>query len=48
MAAFLRLVGQLSVKGAKWAWSNKDRVLQWLANGMSFNWIKEKIEDIVS
>ena len=48
MAAFLRLVGQLSVKGAKWAWSNKDRVIQWIKDGMSFGWIVDKIEDLVS
>ena len=48
MAAFLSLVARLGTKAAKWAWDNKDRVLQWLANGMSYNWIKEKIEDLIS
>ncbi|WP_214859113.1 aureocin A53 family class IId bacteriocin, partial [Exiguobacterium sp. s191] len=26
MATFLRLVAQLSVRGAKWAWANKGKV----------------------
>lgn len=48
MAAFLRIVAQLSVKGAKWAWANKGRVLQWIKDGMSFSWIIDKIEDLAS
>ncbi|RKQ30240.1 aureocin A53 family class IId bacteriocin [Oceanobacillus halophilus] len=48
MLAFLRLVGQLGSKAAKWAWDNKGRVLEWLRDGMSFSWIVDKIEDIVN
>lgn len=44
MAQFLKLVATLGVKAAKWAWAHKDRVMQWLKDGMSFSWIKDQIE----
>lgn len=48
MATFLRIVGQLGAKAAKWAWDNRGRVLDWIAAGMAIEWVINKINSIVN
>jgi len=47
MATFLRLVGQLSVRAAKWAWANKETVLNMIKNGLRIEAIIRYIESKV-
>ncbi len=44
MATFLRLVAQLSVRGAKWAWANKDTVLKMIHDSVRIDAIIRYIE----
>jgi len=44
MATFLRLVAQLSVRGAKWAWANKGKVLEMIYDGIRMEIIIRYIE----
>ncbi len=48
MATFLKVVAQLGVKAAKWAWANKGKVLEWIAAGMAIEWVIQKINSIVN
>ncbi|WP_017154621.1 aureocin A53 family class IId bacteriocin [Bacillus bingmayongensis] len=48
MFTFLRIVAQLGARAAKWAWANKDRVLNWIKNGVAIDWIIDKINDMVN
>ncbi|WP_214859105.1 aureocin A53 family class IId bacteriocin [Exiguobacterium sp. s191] len=47
MATFLRLVAQLSVRGAKWAWANKGKVMDMIQNSVRFEAILRYIESKV-
>jgi len=44
MATFLRLVAQLSVKGAKWAWANKSKVMDMIVKQLGIQYILNYIE----
>ncbi|MCI0768319.1 aureocin A53 family class IId bacteriocin [Bacillus sp. TL12] len=48
MITFLRIVAQLGARAARWAWANKDRILNWIKNGMAIDWIIDKINDMVN
>ncbi|WP_144572613.1 aureocin A53 family class IId bacteriocin [Bacillus paramycoides] len=47
MMAFLKLVGKLGPKAAKWAWANKGKVMDWITQGMAIDWIIDQINRIV-
>jgi len=47
MATFLRLVAQLSAKGAKWAWANKSKVMDMILRKLGVQYIIDYIEDRV-
>jgi len=47
MATFLRLVAQLSAKGAKWAWANKGKVIDMILRNLGTQYIKDYIESKV-
>lgn len=50
MGAFLKFVAFLASKGTKyvkWAWANKGRIIDWLNIGMAFEWIFQKIKQII-
>jgi len=44
MATFLRLVAQLSAKGAKWAWANKGKVMDMILRNLGIQYIINYIE----
>ncbi|RDW16163.1 aureocin A53 family class IId bacteriocin, partial [Oceanobacillus chungangensis] len=39
MAVFLRIVAQLGVAAAKWAWANRTTILAMIASGLGIQYI---------
>jgi len=48
MAAVIRFIGTLGGKALSWAKSHKETIYNWYKNGLSFNWISDKIDQIIA
>lgn len=50
MTIFLRILQLIAKYGKRaidWCWANKDRILNWIRNGMALDWIINKIKEIL-
>lgn len=47
MLNFAVVVAKLGAKKAKWAWNNKGKVVEWIKNGATFEWISDKIDNLM-
>ncbi|MFD1606430.1 aureocin A53 family class IId bacteriocin [Oceanobacillus luteolus] len=47
MATFLRIVAQLGVRAAQWAWANRDLILDMILRGLGIQYIIDYINSQV-
>lgn len=47
LLSILQLIAKYGKRAIDWCWANKDRILNWIRNGMAIDWIINKIKEIL-
>lgn len=43
----LRIIAKYGARAVNWCWKNRDRIFNWIRNGMAIDWIINQIKKIL-